>query len=698
MRPLLIVFFLFRTLSSIGQWQQTEGPVSNIGISDIFSDDFVLLAGAPCGTFLSADDGNEWLPVSYETFNTSVIFKDTLYLGGDNIRKIISVSKNWIESYSLYKRGKIFDLYSDAQTIYAALEKSGLNYSLDGKKWTSFNDGLPEDYNNIPHNPGYYTHDVFAVTGNDNYIFAGTRTGVFRSEKAVLGWTALSSNPDIKKVNALLCKGSMLILASENKIYRSENNGDSWLLSYSFSSGNTINKLRSINDTLFALSSQEGILLSVDDGITWISSNNALSELAVFSITSHNNEFFLADATGVYRNIKHWEKSSQHIICSDIIDIQGSDLSLAAVDFKNVFISTNRGVSWTNSTDSLQIRNLRSVVKMSNSFFFSANGTGYGQLSSNNYLSSDNGVSWENRTSLNFYDDPYLLRNSGDKVIAVEDDQVFLSEDLGSSWKNISPPPGMVCNNFNDFVFEGDTIYLAACGPAEILKSIDYGKNWKLMSKGLPESEVYKMGECRGVKFAATYKNLYRLMPGLDYWEICGKGLPPYNYDLSSTIVDFDANNQYFFLCTSDNIYASGDQGYFWSDISDGLPALPNNKWAGSVLANDSVLYYGTNNYGIWKRNISDLVLVIDSSKKIENIVENDIVFPNPAIAMIYFKMPQNEFVSQVDFFDGSGRILQSRTIQENKINIQNLPIGLIILRIQTNTGQMIHVKLMKIN
>lgn len=694
MKILAIISLLLAYNYSFCQWQQTEGPITSINILDIISTDSAILVSAPCGTFMSDNEGNSWLPVSYETFNASTFFKDTLYLGGDNIRKVLQSNSNWLERYSLYKKGKVFDFYSDAQRIYAAMESSGFYYSSDGKKWINFNEGLPQDMKITPPNYTYYTHDVFTVEGNDQYIFVGTKEGIFRSAKSNLSWVALKSNVENKKVNALLCKDSTVFMATENKIYRSFNNGNSWELSRTLSSGNTTLKLKNINDTIFALTLLEGIYISTDFGNTWSAHNSGLNNLSTYSITKHKNIFYLANGDGVFKNLSHWEKVCRHIICSDVIDLDKNDSCIAAVDFHNVSISTDEGSTWTNSTKSIPMRVLNSVVNLNNSFFFSASGPGMVPQNSINYISSNNGNTWIKTTNLTFYDDPYLLRSNGSKVIAITDDKVFLSEDKGSTWRNISPPSGLVCNNFNDALFVDDHIYVAACGSAEVLETSDYGLNWTLVNNGLPSIEVYTLGECQGVLFAATRTYLFKRNPKDNYWQYCGKGVPKFNYDISTCIEDFASNDQYFFLCTPDSVYASNNQGYSWSNINQGLPHLPNYLWGGSLLLNDSLLYFGTNNYGVWKLNISNLQLPIDSTKEVDNLI----VYPNPTKGIIYFKVPEIVAIERVDFFDSSGRILQSSLIQENRINIKHFRKGFYILRILTNNNNFVYSTIIKIN
>lgn len=679
---------------SVGQWRQTEGPVTGIGISHIVSTGSALLASAPCGIFRSEDEGNSWSPASNETFTTSEIFKDTLYLGGENLRKVLQTDANWLERYSLYKKGKVFDLYSDEKRIYAAMELSGFSYSSDGKNWIKLNEGLPQDARTLYPNGTYYTHDVFAVDGNDQYIFAGTKKGIFRSAKANLRWSVIAGIAENNKVNALLCKDSFVFMATENKIYKSANNGTTWELSHTFSSGNLVNKLITINDILFALTLRDGVYSSVNLGNSWTANNSGLSNLAANSITKYKNNYFLANESGVYRNLSHWEKVCNHIICSDIIDLEKNESGIAAVNFYNVYISKDQGKIWTNSTDSIQMRVLNSVVNVNNSFFFSASGPGYVPQNSINYSLSANGQTWTKKTNLPFYDDPYLLRSNGSKLIAVTDDLVFLSGDNGSTWRNISPPGGLVCNNFNDALFTGNTIYIAACGQGEVLKSIDYGVNWSFVNQDLPSSEVYTLGECQGVLFAATRSYLYRLGENENYWEYCGKGIPKYNHDLSTRIEDFASNDQYFFLCTPDSIYASANRGHSWANINQGLPRLPNNLWGGSLLVNDSLLYFGTNNYGVWKLNISNLQLPAQSTEKVENVL----CYPNPVKGILYFKTPENETIKRVDFITYSGILFQSFPVKDNKLNVRPIPEGIYILRMLTGKNEFAYSRIIKLN
>jgi photosystem II stability/assembly factor-like uncharacterized protein len=694
MRIASIILFFLISINSFCQWKQTEGPITNISISDILSCDSALVASAPCGTFISINNGDSWSPVSPENFNTHIFFKNELYLGGESIRKISKINQDWVESYSLYKRGKTFDLYSDDQRIYAALESSGFNYSGDGKNWTSYNENLPrEEHTSTSNTTYYYTYDLFAIDGNEKYIFVGTKEGIYRTLKSNLSWSAINSNLDNTKVNAILCKDSVVFIAKGNKIYQSDNNGTSWKLSHTFSTDNRIIKLIVINDSIFALTKLEGIYISSKFGNDWVANNNGLKNLSTFSITNHKNEFFLANEEGVFKNLTNWQAISRHIICSHIIDLEKNDSCFAAVDFNNVSITKDKGLSWENSTGSISMGTVWNVVNLNNTLLFTANGPGIAPQKNLNYISENNGDIWLNKTDLIYDHTMFMLKASGNNVIAAGNVYVFLSKDKGTTWDNISPPAGFVCNRFEDALFVGNDIYVAGCGNREIIKTSDFGLTWNFVNEGLPNEKVYKLGECQGVLFAATDSYLFRLENNKKSWEYSGKGFPKYRPGLSTLVNDFASSEQYFFLCTPDSVYASKNQGKTWSNINPGLPKLPNGFWSGALLIDNNILYYGTNNYGVWKLNISELQLPEDTLEKVENLF----IYPNPTRDMIYFRLPENDVGEKIEFFDISGRMIYSSEIIANKLNIENIPAGLYIISIKSLRNGLYHSKVLKI-
>ncbi len=694
MRITSILLFLLISLNSFCQWQQTDGPITNISISDITSCDSAIIASSPCGTFISTNNGDSWSPVNPANFNTHVFFKNELYLGGESIRKVLQINEDWIEKFSLYKKGKTYGFYSDDQNIYAALKDAGFYYSNNGKNWTNFNDGLPSERYTTNSNTTYYLHDLFAIDGNEQYIFVGTKEGIYRTRKTNLNWTAINNNLDNTKVNAILCKDSTVFIAKENKIYKSVNDGDTWQLSHKFSSDDRINKLIAINDSIFALTRREGVYVSSNNGTDWSANNTGLKSLSTASITKHKNEFFLANNDGVFKDLTNWQKVSRNIVCSHILDLEKNDSCIAAVDFHNVSITKDKGLSWENSTDSISTGIVWNIVNLDNTLLFVANSPEYVPKKNLVYITSDNGTTWQNKTDLLYDHTSFKLKSSGNNVIAVGNDYVFLSKDKGTTWENISPPDGLTCNWYYDAVFVGNDIYLAACGNRQIIKSSDFGLSWDFINEGLPNKNVYKLGECQGILFAALeFSYLYRLDKNNKTWEFSGKGLPKNAPGLSTSINDFTSNENYFFLCTPDNVYASKNRGKTWSNINKGLPQLPDNHWSGALLLDANTLYFGTNNYGVWKRDISNLQLPDDPSEEVKNFI----VYPNPTKDLIYFQLPQNDVGETIEFINITGTVIYASEVNENKLNIKNIPAGLYIIKMKSAKNEVYISKVLKI-
>lgn len=689
MKTLFTLLLFLVTIPLFSQWEQTNGPVDNILISDIISKDSILIASAPCGIYLTSNEGISWRPVDFNAFTTSEIFNDTIYLGGSQGIKKFFISYGRWQVTSVLVIGGLNELYADNVTIYSAYTYHGFQYSSDGKKWQSYNEGLPKITHTIPRSTEvYYSYNAFTVNGNDNYLFVGASNGLYRSSKTSLKWINVSADMITGLVNAIYCQGPMVMVASENKVYKSENNGDTWQLIHTFSANTTINKIEGIDGTVYVLTNQEGLYLSNDMGMTWMAHNNGLMSQSVNCITKHKDHLYAGNIDGVYSDLSQWTRVDKNFICSTIYDLEKTNSSIAAVDSKNIHISSDQGITWRNSTSSIEMKVLYSVVNVNNALIFSALPRGY-TANCTNYISRDNGVSWIEHGVLTNYGDPYSLISNGSKVLAVTDAIVFMSDDLKESWSEISPPGGMICNNFISVLFTGDDIYVTGCSEGQLIKSSDYGLNWAHSNQGLPRYDIiYGLAECQGILFACSASGLFKSVDKGNSWQKCGNGIPT----STSTVYDMVSDEQFIYLCTKRNVYASSDKGENFYDISSGLPALPD-KSGGALLVKDNYLFYGTNNFGVWKRPVSNIVLTT------QGVLQNKAlqVYPNPAKTRVHFTLPDHQLIEKAELFDLSGRrVYVSYNTSENSIDIQSLLKGIYLLKITAVSNEMFHSKVIK--
>jgi photosystem II stability/assembly factor-like uncharacterized protein len=692
-KTFMLLLLLAFAVTGNGQWRQTDGPVTQKTVYDIISKENTLFSSASCGTFFSEDEGNSWRPVHSETFYTSAIFNDTLYVGGVNVRKIFRKNNTWTDQYVLYRKEKVFDLFADAGGIYAGFSKYGFNYSPDGRNWKSFNEGLPKDTNTNYPSGTYYTYNVFAAGGNSQYLFIGTKSGIYRSQKSLLSWMLLPSGGK-KKVNAIFCRDTTLLMASENILYRSNDNGTTWLVSKAFKTSTIINRISCLGDTLFAFTSAEGIYISTNRGKTWIPDNFGLTTQAPSGIARHRNKLYLASSEGIYKDFPNGYRADHYMVCSSVIDLEQNDSCLAAVDFYNVYISRNNGETWVNSTSEIPKNILWSVVNVKNSFVFSGTGPGKFPQTTVSYYSDNGGITWEKGRDLPHNGDPYKLRSNGIKVMAVQDGLILTSNDKGQSWDEIILPKGVSDYWFYDALLLGNEIILDTWSPLKLIKSTDFGLNWTTLNEDLPGEEIKKLGEYEGILFAEVNGRLYRLEKNEPKWKYSGYGLPVDHSSLSLNIGDFAGNDRFLFVCTLNKVFASENKGLSWADISKGLPPLPAGIWGGSLLIKDSLLFFGTNNFGVWKLNISGLQIPSIPAEP----VETAIVYPNPTKEGIYFKLPENQAAINVDIYNSAGIFVQSVYAPGNYFSIKNLPSGLYLFVITSELRNRYTSRVVKLN
>jgi len=632
-----------------------------------------------------------------EVFYSSVVFNDTIYTGGERypgygqarIRKMIYSAGNWQLEEVWDNTGPVNGMYADDNCIFVAFSNDGYNpevagftYSTDGQTWNKYNAGLPKD--SIFMQFGiFYVYNLFTVSANHQYVFVGTRDGVYRSPRPDFIWEATNAGlPSKARVNAMVCKENMLIIAIGNKLYKSENSGSSWVENYIFSGGNAINRISCINDTLFVLTQTQGMSLSSDWGISWSSANIGLDNEQAFCLANLGSTYFLGHGTGISKGLNAWENTNNNMVCSNVRDMDQTGSVMAAVETDQVFISPDEGLTWDKRTPFELTGHMNSIVTVNGCLFFSLN-PGYPYSECLNYRSCDNGDSWFLVAPLPNYGDSYVLRSNGNKIAAYVDAKMFLSSDNGDSWTAISPPPGLG-GDLSDVLFSGNDLYATVNYTSKVLRSADFGQTWNFCNDGLNGHHIYGFGEAPGTVFAISPTSLFKSFDQGQTWMECAP--------LGEDVQDFTSTGQLIFACTETQVYFSRDMGVSWIDISYGLPPLPN-LWGGTLMVRDDYLYFGTFTFGIWKIHISDLPSVV-SERAAERAFE---ICPNPANNELNIVSLNYQQISHVEIFDLSGRMVYKRKGPGNIIETGFLNPGLYLVKIETNDSKRYHEKFLKL-
>ncbi|MBK7431231.1 MAG: T9SS type A sorting domain-containing protein [Bacteroidetes bacterium] len=339
---------------------------------------------------------------------------------------------------------------------------------------------------------------------------------------------------------------------------------------------------------------------------------------------------------------------------------QGSSI-FAGTFTDGLYISTNQGVSWTQSINGLTTPYIRSIAVEGNSIFVATGESGV-------YLSVDNGQTW---TSINnglgdlrllsiaasgsivyagcYFGGIYKSTNNGsswsqmnngispnDNVDAIEirGSDVFAGSNNGtykstlssSQWNTITT--GLVCTKSQAFGFTSNYIFSGndGCG---IYKSNDNGLNWVATNNGFSSGYVY---------------------------SIVGSA--------NSVVIG----------CRS-GVAVSSNLGQSWLTINDGLPS----GMVRPVMIDNSYIYAGTDS-GVYKRSAS--VISTDDF----DLDSYFTISPNPVLDNLITVLFTKELGNcNLHIYDLLGNLILKSSIvsnESNTIDLKNISNGIYFMHI----------------
>ena len=350
--------------------------------------------------------------------------------------------------------------------------------------------------------------------------------------------------------------------------------------------------------------------------------------------------------------------------------------------------------------------------------FWDQNGTGHGGL----YLSTDNGNNWTNEVG------PSLIKSlndtcgvvcisaiEGTAVAGTDSNGVFLLGKNSSDFVNITGNlPNLVDSYFPigavaisdagiyaataggtmGSVFSGgssgswgdisETLpsYGPTIGPYAIsaLSIINgtlyggvanngvyvYNGGWSPQNTGIESKSVICFGSTPNNIFAGCNGGLFRSVSGGSWTDVT---LPEGGFSITGLA---SYGTVLFSSSTGSGVFESTDNGNTWEKINTGLTGKALN--VSSLATTDKYLFAGTNDYGIWRRPLSELVTSVNSKDEnhpvIFNLSQN---YPNPFNPTTKIKYSiqsvENEYTQNVQLriYDILGREVAT-LVNENQV------------------------------
>ncbi|MBK7031840.1 MAG: hypothetical protein IPH49_00885 [Ignavibacteria bacterium] len=391
---------------------------------------------------------------------------------------------------------------------------------------------------------------VFAQVGSN--LFVATENYVFRSTNNGDSWTPVNNGLPEDGIYSLLGVGTKLYAgadASSGSLYVSSDSGASWKMldMMYFKSGikqpvGDVMSLASLGENLFVGTSYGLVLRSDNEGDSWTLVKGNMS----YSVTLMAHESTLYAGT--------------HRVCS----------------------STNQGNDWTDSGSLLSRTRVVSFAKIATHLFAATNGVGV-------IHSPDDGITWD--TVDNGLPDTTVntLLASGNALFAgTRSRGVYVSSNYGASWSPSNN--GLTDTTVASLIEHGK--YLFASTPNQgILRSSDQGASWTEANIGFSGTSLVRSILSRGeYLFAGTDKGGAYRHNGVN-WRSTKVGLQT-EYASSLAVQDSVLFVGVFRVQAANQlggVFRSSDYGDSWRPYNTGPSS---DVW--SLAVNDANVFAGT--------------------------------------------------------------------------------------------------------
>jgi len=622
----------------------------------------------------SNDGGNTWLPLSYVSvsihcFEINPNDTDILYIGSSNgIYKSTNGGSSWngtpistaenIGCNALIINKTNSDIIYGYYYYYDYREEEHKYYfikSVDGgKNWTTLkiNTGGKQYYFN---SFGIDCSDYQTLYITARQIISGTDIPhLLRSKDGGINWEIVDISTFVSPGNGVYNlfvdeNGTIFLGVGGSGIYKSTDNGDSWMIQVSFHY--YFSSLHFYPDNPNFLSGVCGDMLyvSTNGGISWNAtvcsseSGNIRTELC-----TSESEYLIGNNVGIYKTTdggitwtNKYSAPSNAEISALTISKSNSDI-ICKISDEAFFISFDGGSNWQEIT-SLTSYSVKSsftpytfsIDETSPNTLYAWDYSSFSSMKISIKKSVDYGTTWQRLLPLDMTNNShsYNIKAKGNLVRAVYSYGSFAnllsSTDGGVNWSEKIITTVDVFRPFIE-VDPSDDSKIYICGSLEEYNNYK-GSIWKSLGTGEFLS-VYEMPlgtiihsiavnplNTTEVYFCATNGIYKSTNEGLTWRKI---------YTTTCTALHIDSKG-IIYVATYYGIIISHDNGDTWETYSDGLTGLINPRCL-AVNEKENKVYVGTKDKGIFLLDLSTSTKIRENENKIPAelvLLQN---YPNP--------------------------------------------------------------------
>ncbi len=444
------------------------------------------------------------------------------------------------------------------------------------------------------------------------YIFAGGN-GFNKSNTNGTTWTSANSGMDgAASPVAVVRSGANLFAASLDKVYYSTDNGNSWSLRGTVPA--QVLSMGVIDNTLIVGTNVFGVYRSTNDGASWLQATGfPPSNNIVLTVATIGTRLLAGlGGKGVWASTDNgatWSQSSTGIGNTRSVNglaVHGLNVFAATSD-SAVHVSTNGGVNWVSSGNGMNVRaTVAAIGSNGTSLFASVTGARNGVDTGGVYRSTDNGSSWVSAKSGLYSPSPNCIGfGTGGKVFVGLGVGIYASTNNGANW--FASNSGLRNANAFAMTASGSTLFAGHAGG--ISRTQDEGTTWTPANNGLPLGTGVVGMTTHGSYVFAAAGLVFRSSDNGASWVPMNNGITnPYINTMSA-----GGNSVYGGAGITGGIYVSTNDGASWTGPGTGLPSFSGvntifvdgtDLWAG-IQSNG--VYRSTDNGATWTASSSGL-------------------------------------------------------------------------------------------
>jgi len=441
---------------------------------------------------------------------------------------------------------------------------------------------------------------LYAVTGMYGYA-------IYKSTDSGNSWSYINSTNLPSDIRSIAVIGNMLFLGTGSGLYRSDDNGLTWVLKTNGFPGTAhwVNKLAVSDTTLFAAATSSKILRSTDYGETWTVQNTGITCNDIYALVATGTAIFTGGGSnkkGVFRSTNNgnswqqvttgmaywfnggWVQGSYPNVQS--LGFNGTDLYVGSNGYQGIWKSSDNGTNWVLTNPATRSNQIYNAVLGDGATVYAAshiNGI---------FRSADNGASFTtSNAGIDIYYGATTLLVDGSSVFTGTRAGLYKTIDSGLNWTSSDSGIRGHGTVFSGIQSIGLNLFLGTLSGG-VYRSSDAGSTWSTINNGLPVNQNYSSST--NIYSSTNTLFGYGLMSTDD-----GNSWVPYNSPGGSSwgneMAWIEHGTAKFALKSSaadQGVYRSLDNGTTWTLVMNGIDA--GSSVFVSIYSDGTTLYLGT--------------------------------------------------------------------------------------------------------